>query len=158
MSRELTPKQARSYVFKMLACRARTCTQVLQALQRKGATESLAKAVVEELRESGYLNDRKFTENYIAVRLEQKPCGPLYLLASLYKAGVSRSLAGEILNELYPAERQKEEALRLARQLVQRGETCPQKAARKLVNRGFSPAIVRNAVEEEFFAHLDIMP
>jgi regulatory protein len=156
MINDISLKQARSVAFKMLAARARTSAQILQALKRKGATEELAAEVIEELLSAGYLNDREFTINYIAARLEQKPCGPLYLLAKLNAAGICRSLAQEVLAENYPYERQKEEALRLARLLRERGETCPQKAMRKLANRGFTGATIRPAVEEEFFAYLDI--
>ena len=158
MSQEITLKRARAIAYKMLSARACTCYQITVALQKKGANNELARQVVAELLEAGYLNDYEFAVTYITTRLEQKPTGPLYFMGKLLSAGLDRSLAGQVLQDLYPPEREIEEACRLVEGLKRRGETCPQKIVRKLTNRGFTGFAARSAVREEFSVCLDITP
>jgi regulatory protein len=158
MKSEPTLKRARSLAYKMLAARSRTVAQLREGLKRKGMTEELVDLVVAELEADDYLNDRRFAENWIEWRLESRPCGPLYLLSRLVNAGIPLPMAREVLESSYPYERQAGEACRLVRQLAERGEACPQKLLRKLINRGFTASAARRAVEEEFTAHLDITP
>lgn len=156
MSSGFTEKKARSIAYKMLAACPRTCRQVKAALQKKGADESLAGQIVDELLKAGYLDDREFAVRYIAVRLENKPCGRLYFQGKLIAAGIDRALVEQVLCDAYPAEREKEEAYRFVRTLKERGMDCPQQTLRKLANRGFTGNSARYAVSEEFFAYLDI--
>lgn len=149
MSEMLIMKQAQSIACKMLAVRSRTCQQVMVALQRKGIAAPLAGQVVAELMEAGYLNDCEFSENYIAVRLEQKPRGLHYFQARLYAAGIERALAWQVLSRLYPPEREKEEALRFVRILKEGGVCCPHKVQRKLHARGFTGTAIRHAGQQE---------
>jgi regulatory protein len=158
MSQEITLKRARAIAYKMLSSRARTCYQITVALQKKGADDELAKQVVAELLEAGYLNDYEFAVAYITTRLEQKPTGPLYFMGKLLSTGIDKALARQVLQDTYPAEREMEEAQRLVEGLKRRGETCPHKIARKLVNRGFNGFAARSAIREEFSACLDITP
>ncbi len=150
-------------VYKMLAVRPRTSQQVITLLQKKGVIQSLIDQVIAEMLEAGYLNDREFSENYIAVRLEEKPRGQLYFQAKLCAAGIERSLAWLVLCDLYPPEREQEKALHFVRILKGNGISCPHKALRKLQARGFTFKAARYAVQQEiltqgeFFANLDIM-
>jgi len=149
MNSVLTLEQVRCIAYKMLAARPRTSQQVVTFLQKKGAVPSLIEQAVAELVEAGYLNDRKFIENYLAVRLEEKPRGRLYYQAKLCAAGIERSLACQVLGELYPPEREQEEALLLVRKLKENGGSCPHKVMRKLQTRGFSGNTARHAVQQE---------
>ncbi|MBS3887036.1 MAG: RecX family transcriptional regulator [Dethiobacter sp.] len=149
MSSGLTLKQIRSLAYKMLAIRTRTSQQVVIYLQKKGAVPALIEQVVAELQEAGYLNDRVFSENYIAVRLEQKPRGQLYFQAKLCAAGIERSLVSQVLCDLYPPEREREEALHFVRIIKGDGVACPHQTLRKLQARGFTGNAARYAVQQE---------
>lgn len=149
MSSVLTLKQVRCLAYKMLAVRPRTLQQIVTFLQKKGAVPSLCEQVVAELLEAGYLNDRKFCENYLAVRLEEKPRGRLYYQAKLCAAGIERSLVWQVLGDLYPPERELAEALLFAQILKEDGVSCPHKVMRKLQTRGFSGSAARHAVQHE---------
>ncbi|MBS3902421.1 MAG: RecX family transcriptional regulator [Dethiobacter sp.] len=138
-------------VYKMLAVRPRTSQQVISHLQKKGVIQSSIEQVVAELLEAGYLNDREFSENYLAVRLEEKPRGLLYFQAKLRAAGIERSLAWQVLSDLYPPEREREVALHFVRILKEDGISCPHKALRKLQARGFTCDAARHAVQQEIF-------
>lgn len=153
----MTLKRARALAYKMLSARARTCRQIRDALHKKGADEETAATVLAELTEAGYVNDREFAVRAVDVKLESKACGPRYLQAVLDRAGVDRSVANEIIGEALPYQREYELAADFVRTLLNRGETCPQKAKRKLANRGFSVSVTHRAVEEEFRIYLDIM-
>lgn len=153
---EISIKKARSIVYRMLSARARTYQQVFTALRQKGATDEIVLQVMEELLQFGYINDREYAENYIRTKLESKPYGALYLRIKLEQSGVERSLAREIVQEMVTP-REHELAVSFVKLLLARGETLPQKAVNKLINRGFSFTVAHRAVEEEFSAYLDMM-
>ncbi|MBS4008849.1 MAG: RecX family transcriptional regulator [Clostridium sp.] len=138
-------------VYKQLAVRPRTSWQVITFLRKKGVIQSLIEQVVAELADAGYLNDLKYSENYITVRLEEKPRGQLYFQAKLCAAGIERSLVCQVLSNLYPPEREQEEALHFVRLLIEDGVSCPHKAFRKLQARGFTCSAARYAVKQEIF-------
>ena len=153
---EISIKKARSIAYRMLAARARTYQQMFTALRQKGATDEIVLQVLTELLEVGYINDRDYAENYIRTKLASKSYGSLYLRAKLEQAGIDRSLANEVVQEMVtPSEH--ELARKFVKLLLTRGETLPKKAMNKLINRGFSFTVAHRAVEEEFSVYLDIM-
>ncbi|MDW7651868.1 MAG: RecX family transcriptional regulator [Bacillota bacterium] len=157
MNEGMTLKRARSAAYKMLAARARSRSQVFEALRRKGADEETAATVLTELQEAGYVDDREYAKQAVRANIEKKPCGPHYLRAVLARAGIARELTEEIILETIPPENEYALAVEFVRTLVRRGETSPAKAMRKLANRGFSATVIHRAVEEEFCKNLDIM-
>lgn len=152
---EISIKKARSIAYRMLGARARTYQQVFTALRQKGASDELVLQVMDELLQAGYINDREYAINYIRTKLECKPYGARYLRVKLEQSGVERSLANEIVQEMVTP-REHELAKSFVKLLLTRGETLPQKAMNKLINRGFSFTVAHRAVEEEFSVYLDI--
>lgn len=158
MSDGNTLDRARNIAWRILARRDRSCKQLHVALTAKGVNKQTAEQVVADLMDRGYLDDRVYAENLIDRCLSRKPCGPRSLLAKLLRHGVCRDLACQVVSEKMDGESEREFALVLLKRLQKQGDMKPGKLQRFLINRGFSHAVARHVLEEEFSGHLDIMP
>ncbi|NLM45462.1 MAG: regulatory protein RecX [Firmicutes bacterium] len=139
-------KKAREIAYRMLAGKARTEKQVRDRLQQKGIAPEAAEAVIRELLELGYVDDRKFAREYIAWRLEGKPLGPCRMRAALLAAGVERKVADEELAAVFTSGVEDEQADRcLSRLLTGKGRDG-RKLLKSLLNRGFSMPAAKRAL------------
>lgn len=145
---KMTPQKARDAAFRMLSYRARTCSHVYNKLIAQGFDEETTSQTVAKLCDDGYLDDSSFARNLIEQRLSRKPYGPRYLLAVLYKAGIDKDVATEAVGEMVDQDRENELAIMFVRSMMQNGEISPEKVMRQLINRGFSMAAARRAMEE----------
>jgi regulatory protein len=158
MSGGNTLDQARNIAWRILARSDRSCKQLHVALTAKGVNKQTAEQVVAELTDRGYLDDRLYAAKLIDRCLSRKPCGPRFLLEKLLHHGVCRDLACQAVNEKMDRESERAFALALLKRLQGQGDMKPEKLQRFLINRGFSHAVARHVLEEEFGGHLDIMP
>jgi len=133
----------------MLSSRARTCSQVYNKLILQGFNEEIASLTVAKLCEDGYLDDVSFARNLIEQRLSHKPYGPRYLLAMLYRVGIHKNVATEVVGEIVDQSRENELAALFVRSMTPNGEIRADKVMRQLINRGFSIAAARQAMEKE---------
>jgi regulatory protein len=116
-------------------------------LGRRGYTEEDVEGAVARLVELGYLDDRVFAEGY--VRRRSGSLGPLALSAELAARGVDRAAAGEAMAGL-SRDGQLATAIRLVERLGGRKAFAGYRellnsVGPKLVRRGFSPGMVRDA-------------
>jgi len=116
-------------------------------LGRRGYEEPEIEAAMARLIELGYLDDRAFAESHVRRRSGSR--GPLALAAELAARGVNREIAGQAVARL-SGEAQLSAAVDFAR--LQAGRKPPagyrellELAGTKLVRRGFSPSIAREA-------------
>ena len=58
-------------------------------------------AVLAKLKESGYLNDRHFAENYAAARLQNQGLGKMRVLRDLRQRRVAPKLAEQVTEQTY---------------------------------------------------------
>lgn len=139
--------------FRLLAYRARGRVELERRLQRSGYPPPAIDAAVARCVELGYLDDRSFALAYVRDRLKLKPRGRRVLTAELRRKGVAQEDAEAAIEKAF-REAEFGEA-ELAQQLAQKRfnslSDLAQPVARRrltayLARRGFSPAIIREAV------------
>lgn len=134
-------KDLLAYAYTLIARRAYTRAEMARKLREKGKPED-AETVLEQITESGYLNDLDFARNYIQQRSAGRPSGSRLLEMKLRSKGIPIGTIKEALSEIEP---ETEEAL--AQKLAEKKATTlknlePPIRKRKLfqflLSRGFS--------------------
>ncbi len=90
-----------AYALRLLSGRAYSEQELRLRLQRRATDPSEAEAVLESLRQYGYLDDRRFAEAVATSRLENESLGRLRVLAELRRRRVDRSTAEEAVASVY---------------------------------------------------------
>ncbi len=147
--------KAKQLAFFYLKFRDRTVKEMRDYLLKKQkrfqyANEDI-EAVITFLKENNYLNDLRYVENFVRIKVEVKPQGEKKLKFSLKRRGVSDDLLNTFfLNEEIDEETAAKEALSKKWQKFSQLEHQKQfeKAARFLAARGFSYGIIKKTIAE----------
>jgi regulatory protein len=84
-----------------LGGRAYSSGELRAKLRRRAQSDEDVDAVLSKLRESGYLNDRRFAENYAAARLQNQGLGKIRVLRDLRQRHVAPKLAEQVTEQTY---------------------------------------------------------
>ncbi|HEX5230062.1 MAG TPA: regulatory protein RecX [Bryobacteraceae bacterium] len=84
-----------------LGSRAHSSGELREKLRRRSQSEADVDAVLAKLKESGYLNDRRFAENFAATRLEDQGLGKMRVLRDLRQRRVAPKLAEQVTDAAY---------------------------------------------------------
>src|SRR5690242_972354 len=82
-----------SYALRVLGARAHSSGELRQKLARRAEHSSDIDAVLNKLKESGYLDDRRYAESYASARLENEGHGRARVLRDLRQRRVAPALA-----------------------------------------------------------------
>ncbi|MFA4984026.1 MAG: regulatory protein RecX [Candidatus Omnitrophota bacterium] len=144
-------QKARDYAFLLLKFRLRSEKELSCRLKEKKFQAPVIREVISFLKERRFLDDREFARMWVASRAG-RPWGPCRLRQELRLKGVSQEIIDEELQRLQENFPEAETVSRIARSRFER--LCgrePEKAKRRvygyLIRRGFSPASVRDALE-----------
>jgi regulatory protein len=136
------------YAVQALAGRAHSAAEIRVKLKAKAEHASDVDGVIGRLREYGYLDDRKFAENFTGARLENQGLGKARVLRDLQARRVASSTARRAVDQAYA----KVDEVRLIEEYVERrvlkyksGERLADAGAfasayRKLMRAGFGSA------------------
>ena len=135
-----------TYAVKALGARAMASGELRSRLQRRAETPGDVEAVIGRLKDYGYLNDKKFAENYASARLENAGLGKQRVLRDLRQRRVTSTVADKAVDDTYAGSDEVvliEDYLAKKFRNVKLGETLrdPSKLAsafRKLRYAGFS--------------------
>src|SRR5712691_10564619 len=102
----LDPEKARARVFqragKLLAAKPRSVAELRERLlEGRGATKAAVEAVIERLREYGYLDDAKFAHSFASLRVQQRPIGRQRLQRDLWLKKVGKATADAALDQVF---------------------------------------------------------
>ena len=140
----------------MLLSRRDFCSgELRETLVAQGFEPATVQGVVDEFIERGYLNDERYTEQYVTQHAERGQ-GPLRIERELVQRGVDAALIEAALAAGQDwAQRARE--LRIRRFGLAEPKRWPDKAkqARFLQYRGFSNDHIRSALGSEVVADLD---
>ena len=140
----------------MLLSRRDFCSgELRETLVAQGFEPATVQGVVDEFIERGYLNDERYTEQYVTQHAERGQ-GPLRIARELVQRGVDAALIEAALAAGQDwAQRARE--LRIRRFGLAEPKRWPDKAkqARFLQYRGFSNDHIRSALRSEVVADLD---
>ena len=102
----LDPAKARERVFqragKLLAAKPRSVEELRERLlEGRGATKAAVEAVIERLREYGYLDDAKFAHSFASLRVQQRPIGRQRLQRDLWLKKIDKKTADAALDQVF---------------------------------------------------------
>jgi len=137
---------------RLLAAKSRSVAELReQLLEGRGATKANVEAVIERLREYGYLDDAQFAQTYAASRVQQRPVGRQRLQRDLWLKKVDKTTADEALDQVFAATPETELIDRaIAKRLRLRGRPETRADAKKLfdhlLRQGFAFELVSEKV------------
>ncbi len=134
---------ARKKALSLLERRAYTGARLKLKLSEAMFAENIIRQVMDNLRESGYLDDEKYGEAWIAAQIKRKPQGRLLLYAGLVRMGVPRREAERLVASGYPREVEEEQCGLFMRKLAaQRGWEADELLP-ALARRGFDITLIK---------------
>lgn len=110
-------------------------------VQRQLARVSVVNEVIALLKEKNYLNDERFTSMFIPYLLQTKKCSRNYIKLKLGEKGIDKCIYQNMLQELYPEERETELATAYFQQQLEKGK-APEKIAMSLNLKGFQSRVI----------------
>jgi regulatory protein len=93
--------QLLNVALRALGGRAHSSGDLREKLRRRAQNEEDVDAVLAKLKEAGYLNDRRFAENYAAARLQNQGLGKMRVLRDLRQRRVAPKLAEQVTEQTY---------------------------------------------------------
>ncbi|MGN0170548.1 MAG: regulatory protein RecX [Lachnospiraceae bacterium] len=141
--------QAKKKALNLLERQDRTQEQLVKKLQGYGYPNEAVEAAVEYVKSFHYIDDRRFAENYIRYRQNEKSRYALKM--ELYRKGIEEDIIEEALNSAYEA---KEEDL--VCKLLEKKRFAPDEDDRKernrimgyLMRRGFSLEQIKSGMHK----------
>ncbi len=90
-----------NYALRALGGRAHSSGELREKLRRRAERAEDVEAVLNKLKEAGYLDDRRFAENYASARLENEGVGKMRVLRDLRQRRVAGNLAEQVTDGTY---------------------------------------------------------
>lgn len=140
---------ARSAALRLLTGRARTRSELVQALTGKGYPLDVVHPVLDRLESVGLIDDDSYAQNWVEVRSQQGR-GPTALRSELLRKGVDRAVIDEALRAVNP-ESERQAALVLCRRRAAGMSRLEPSVRRRrllslLARRGYPEALARDVV------------
>jgi len=143
---------ARRAAFDLLARKAWTRLELTRRIERRGAPEDVARAVVEDLGARGYLDDESFARWWAEARARSRQVGSVRLRQELLAKGVPRDLAAAAVDAAFEETAEVDRALaagrrRLASLVAAGRDRAPARLGAYLLRRGYPASVVSRAVK-----------
>jgi regulatory protein len=90
-----------NYALRLLGGRAHSIGELKEKMRRRSERPESVERVLARLKEAGYVNDRKFAENYAASRLENQGLGKMRVLRDLRQRRVAPQLAQQVTERTF---------------------------------------------------------
>lgn len=132
----------------LLGRREHSAQELARKLTQRGYESALIDEALNEFRETGYVDDRRFARSFVESRLRRRPEGRTVLSARLFQRGVERHIIDDVLEELFDEETESE-ALSRAFEKVKARTSDPEKQIARLLRKGFSYASVRAHIRSQ---------
>ena len=112
-------EKGKQIAYRFLSYRPRSKKEVERKLKEKKISGENILNIISLLEKNNYLNDRKFTLNWLRYRMENKPLGRRSLEYELREKGVDSEIIKDSLDEVYTGEFDEYEvAVRLAEKKI----------------------------------------
>jgi regulatory protein len=90
-----------NYALRLLGGRAYSMGELREKMRPRAEVLESIDAVIAKLKESGYVDDKKFAENYAAARLENEGFGKMRVLRDLRQRRVAPKLAEQVAERTF---------------------------------------------------------
>ena len=143
----LDAKAAKLAAFDLLARKSWSRAELTRRLKRRGAPDEIARAVVAELTERGYVDDADFARWWAEARARGRKVGSVRLRRELAARGIPATLAVSAVGAAFEDTPESERAMEAARRRLPallRGhpERAPARLRDYLLRRGYPAALV----------------
>lgn len=147
----LDARAARRTAFDLLARKAWSLRELTRRLERRGASDEVARAVVVDLESRGYLDDEGFARWWAQARAQGRHVGSVRLRQELLAKGVPRGLAAAAVEAAFDEVPELDRAMEAGRRrlagLVRAGRgRVPARLGDYLLRRGYPPAVAARVV------------
>ena len=119
----------------------------LKLIKRGHAAQAIA-AALDRAEALGYLDDARFAEEWVRLRLDRHPEGRAPLVAGLRERGVSRQTAEEVVARVVTDEVEEESLLRALARARRGGPGAAARLAARLRSLGFAHRLIRRHVPD----------
>src|ERR1035441_3793943 len=90
-----------NYALRLLGGRAYSLGELREKMRQRAERPESIEQVMAKLKELGYVDDRKFAENYAAARLENEGFGKMRVLRDLRQRRVAPQLAQQVTERTF---------------------------------------------------------
>lgn len=142
----------REACFRYLSRRDHSSFELKQKVGKKGYKESDIDQVIEDLLESGYLNDEKFATAFVEEKTELNQWGPKKIKSHLYKKGIHQNIIEKVLSKATDDLQLQQICVDLVvkrkRHFLREDDVFKrkQKIYRYLAGRGFSGSVIKKSL------------
>ena len=148
-----TKKRGRQYALRLLTIKDRTTKELANRLRRKGFDEDVVNTVIAEMKDLGYVDDKKYAMHFAKLRATYNKFGPYRIRIELEKHGIPKDMAQDTVGRIFQEGMEEANALELAEQWIARkGIKNREKSLRRLyaylARRGFAPDIIRKTLRQ----------
>lgn len=140
--------RVRQKAVKLLEIRPLSAAGLKIRLRENLFSEEAIASVLGELAERGFLDDKKFAENWVTSRLKKKPVGRNMLLKGLLGKGVNRKEAERLLDSAYSIEDETAQCEKMLAKLLRQRTDDSRILLPALSRRGFSAAVIKRVYAE----------
>lgn len=141
--------RAKSAAYRFLSYRQRSVSEMETLLSRKGFEQQSISEVIENLLESGYLNDENFAKAYVDDKTRFNSLGAYRLKAELRVKGIDEELIRDTLSDIEPDIDHLVELVRRKYSgiLAEDKNTIMRKVGGYLQRRGYGYEVIRKVLE-----------
>lgn len=100
-AKPLDQEQLLNLALRALGGRAHSTGELREKLRRRAERQEDIEVVLGKLKESGYLNDRRFAESYASARLENQGLGKMRVLRDLRQRRIAPKLAEQVTEQTF---------------------------------------------------------
>lgn len=156
LARAESRTMAKRAAMRLLARRPRTIREIRDRLRVQEFSDADINTTIDDLKESGLVNDAEFAAMYIRDTLALRPMGKLLVKRKLLLHGIDKATADHVVDQAFHEHSQDDAALLLGRKYLQRvtGGSTPSdnlKVRRRLAaflgRRGYSWETIQNVLK-----------
>lgn len=150
---ESAQRLATDTIYRLLAVRARSRSELMHALRRKEIDEEIAESVLRKFVDAGLVDDTAFAEHWVDARQRYQKLGRTALGFELRRKGIDEQTVAETLSNL-DDDSEAERARELVRGKLSRMTAIDVTAKRRrllsmLARKGYSESLAIRIVREE---------
>jgi len=146
--------EVKKSALRFLSVRSHSSQELYRKLLKKKFSSEIIEKVLSDLLSLGYLNDRKFAEQYFN-ELVGKFFGPLKIKNEMIKRGIAKEIIDEVLSDYFNNDEMQKDVIqkllsknKFPKKITNRNDL--QKLYNHLISRGFSPEVVMECLRERF--------
>ena len=146
--------EVKKSALRFLSVRSHSSQELYRKLLKKKFSSEIIEKVLSDLLSLGYLNDRKFAEQYFN-ELVGKFFGPLKIKNEMIKRGIAKEIIDEVLSDYFNNDEMQKDVIqkllsknKFPKKITNRNDL--QKLYNHLISRGFSSEVVMECLRERF--------